>query len=205
MTFELFLIILVVGLPAYLFCNYKFASQLTNAYLYRKLAGQCILIVLTLAEYFYFNSLVMGMIFAAFVVWELLQVIGILSIIGFLTFTSKVDKKDSAIYALLFTNLKMRSLFKSENSNIYFFKNNGVNIYFDSASDDFQALSDHSLGRFKENIKEEKSKNISFENFLVLNCDDHYLSVSSSDLKLIDVDIFQMDRKHFDVLRMFKI
>lgn len=205
MTLEAFLAVLFIGLPACIFCNYKFASQLTNAYLYRKLAGQSILVILAFAEYFCFNSLAMGILFTCFIAWELLQVIVVLSIIGFITFTHKVDKKDSAIYSLLFTRFKMRSLFKSENSNVYFFKNNGVNIYFDSASEDFQPLSEHSLGRFKESIKEEKSKNISFENFLVLKCDDNYISVSSDDLRLLNIDIFNMDRNHFDVLSMLKI
>lgn len=204
MSLEIFLIVLFVGLPAYLFCNYKFASQFTNAYLYRKLAGQAILVVLSFAEYLFFNSLVMGIIFTAFIAWELLQVIGVLSIIAFITFTGKIDKRESEIFTLFFTHLKIRSLFKV-NSNIYFFKHNGVNIYFDSASDNYQSLSEYSLREFKDSIKEEKAKNISFENFLVLNCDDNYLSVSSADLQLIDVDIFNMDRNHFDLLRMLKI
>jgi hypothetical protein len=204
MSLEIFLIVLFVGLPAYIFCNYKFASQFTNAYLYRKLAGQAILVVLSFAEYLYFNSLVMGIIFTCFIAWELLQVIGVLSIIAFITFTGKVDKRESKIFTLFFTRLKMRSLFKV-NSNIYFFKNNGVNIYFDSASDNYQSLSEYSLRLFKDSLKEEKSKNISFDDFLVLNYDDNYISVSSADLQLIDVDIFNMDRSHFDVLSMLKI
>jgi hypothetical protein len=205
MSLETFLIVLFIGLPVSLFWNYKFASQFTNAYLYRKLAGQSILVVLAFAEYFYFNSLAMGIVFTCFIAWELLQLIIVLSIIGFIAFTKKLDKREYATFALFFTRFKMRTLFKSENPNIYFFKNNGVNIYFDANSDDFKSLSEDYLSRFKNNIKEEKSKSVAFEHFLILNCDDNYLSVSSDDLQLLNVDIFNMDRNHFDVLRMLKI
>lgn len=205
MTIEVFLITLFIGLPLSLFCNYKFASQFTNAYLFRKLAGYSILVILSFAEFLYFNSLAMGIILTFFIAWELFQVGTVLAIVGFLFFTGKVDKKDAKIYGLLFTNFKMRSLFKSENSNIYFFKNNGVNIYFDSASDNFHSLPERSLEHLKNSINEEKSKNVLFENFLVLQCDNNYISVSSDDLALLDVDVFSLDKNHFDVLRMLKI
>lgn len=101
--------------------------------------------------------------------------------------------------------MTMRNLLQKQNANIYFFKKNGVNIYFDSASDHFQSLTDYSLQRLKIGISLEDSKTLSLENFLVLQCDDNYISVSSDDLSLLDIDMFNMDRNHFDVLRMLKI
>lgn len=205
MTIELFLSILFIGLPIAMFFNYKFASQLTNAYLFRKLAGYGILATLAFAEYFYFNSLAMGIIFTSFVAWELLKSFCLLAIMAFLVISGKVTDKDSRIYRLLFSHIKMRNLLQSENANIYFFKKNGINIYFDSASDHFQSLTDYSLARLKLSITDEKSKTLALENFLVLQCDDNYISVTSDDLSLLDLDIFNMDRNHFDVLRMLKI
>lgn len=204
MTFEMLLAIIFIGMPLSLYCNYKFATQLTNAYLYRKLSGYGILVAFSFVEYFYFDSLVMGILFTSFVVWELLQVILLLNIIFFIVFTRKVDTKDSAIYTLFFTHFKMRHLCKAENSNIYFIKNNGVHIYFDASSEDFHLLSDSYLNRFQEVIKNEKPK-ITFKNFLVLHCEDIYISVSSDELQLIDVDMFNINRNHFDILRMLKI
>jgi len=201
MSIEIYLIFLLIGLPIYLLYNYKFASQLTNAYIFRKLTGQCILMVLAFAEYFYFDGFVMSIVSISFIGWDLLHAVCILSIIAYLVITKKVDKKDIQIYGLLFTRLKMRSL----NPNIYFFKHNGINIYFDISSDNFQSLHESYLDRFKENIKDEKSKNISFKDFLVLNCGDNYVSVSSDDLALVGVDVFNLDKNHFDVLRMLKI
>lgn len=205
MSIEIYLIFLLIGLPLSLLYNYKFASQLTNAYFFRKLSGQGILIVLAFSEYFYFNSFAMAVISIAFIAWEILKAVCILSIIAYLVISRKVDKKDLQIYGLLFTRLKMRNLCNSENPNIYFFKHNGINIYFDSSSDNFQSLHDSYFDRFKANIKEEKSKYMSFDNFLVLHCDDNYISVSSDDLSLVGVDIFNLDKNHFDVLSMLKI
>lgn len=205
MTIEFFLIVLFIALPVSLFFNYKFASQLTNAYLFRKLAGYGILVVLSVAEYFYFGSLAMGIIFTSFVAWELLKSFCLLSILIFIVVAGKVSEKDSKIYKLLFTHMTMRNLLQKQNANIYFFKKNGVNIYFDSASDHFQSLTDYSLQRLKIGISLEDSKTLSLENFLVLQCDDNYISVSSDDLSLLDIDMFNMDRNHFDVLRMLKI
>lgn len=204
MTFEMLLAIIFIGMPISLYCNYKFATQLTNAYLYRKLSGYGILVALSFVEYFYFDSLVMGIVFTSFIVWELLQVVLLLSIIFFIVFTGKINAKDSAVYTLFFTHFKMRNLCRSENSNIYFIKKNGVNIYFDASSEDFQPLSDIYLSRFPEVIKNEKPK-ITFKNFLVLHCEDIYISVSSDELQLIDVDMFNINRNHFDILRMLKI
>lgn len=205
MSIEFYIIFILIGLPIYFLYNYKFASQLTNAYIFRKLTGQCILMVLAFAEYFYFDGLVMSIVSISFIGWELLHAVCILSIIAYLVITKKVDKKDIQIYGLLFTQLKMRSLCKSENPNIYFFKHNGINVYFDSSSDSFQSLHESYFDQFKANIKEEKSKYMSFDNFLVLNCDDNYISVSSDDLSLVGVDVFNLDKNHFDVLRMLKI
>lgn len=205
MSIEFYIIFLLIGLPIYFLYNYKFASQLTNAYIFRKLTGQCILMVLAFAEYFYFDGFVMSIVSISFIGWELLHAVCILSIIAYLVITKKVDKKDIQIYGLLFTRLNMRSLCKSENPNIYFFKHNGINVYFDISSENFQSLHESYLDRFKENIKEEKSNKISFKDFLVLHCGDNYLSVSSDDLSLVDVDIFNLDRNHFDVLSMLKI
>lgn len=205
MSIEFFIIFLLVGLPISLLYNYKFASQLTNAYFFRKIAGQAILIVLAFAEYFYFDGFVMSIVSMSFIGWELLQAVCILSILAYLVLTKKVDKKDIQIYGLLFTRLKMRSLSKSENPNIYFFNHNGINVYFDISSDNFQSLHESYLDRFKENIKKEKSKSISFKDFLVLHCGDNYISVSSDDLSLVGVDIFNLDKNHFDVLSMLKI
>lgn len=205
MSIEIYLIFVLIGLPIYLLYNYKFASQLTNAYIFRKLTGQCILMVLAFAEYFYFDGFVMSIVSISFIGWELLHAVCILSIIVYLVITKKVDKKDIQIYGLLFTRLKMRNLMKSENPNIYFFKHNGINIYFDISSDNFQSLHESYLDRFKENIKDEKSKNIAFKDFLVLHCSDNYVSVSSDDLALVGVDVFNLDKNHFDVLRMLKI
>lgn len=201
MSIEFYIIFLFIALPLSLLYNYKFASQLTNAYIFRKLTGQCILMVLAFAEYFYFDGFVMSIVSISFIGWDLLHAVCILSIIAYLVITKKVDKKDIQIYGLLFTRLKMRSL----NPNIYFFKHNGINIYFDISSDNFQSLHESYLDRFKENIKDEKSKNISFKDFLVLNCGDNYVSVSSDDLALVGVDVFNLDKNHFDVLRMLKI
>lgn len=205
MSIEFFIIFLLVGLPISLLYNYKFASQLTNAYFFRKIAGQAILIVLAFAEYFYFDGFVMSIVSMSFIGWELLQAVCILSILAYLVLTKKVDKKDIQIYGLLFTQLKMRSLSKSENPNIYFFNHNGINVYFDISSDNFQSLHESYLDRFKENIKKEKSKSISFKDFLVLHCGDNYISVSSDDLSLVGVDILNLDKNHFDVLSMLKI
>lgn len=205
MSIEFFIIFLLIGLPISLLYNYKFASQLTNAYFFRKIAGQAILIVLAFAEYFYFDGFVMSIVSMSFIGWELLQAVCILSILAYLVLTKKVDKKDIQIYGLLFTRLKMRSLSKSENPNIYFFNHNGINVYFDISSDNFQSLHESYLDRFKENIKKEKSKSISFKDFLVLHCGDNYISVSSDDLSLVGVDIFNLDKNHFDVLSMLKI
>jgi hypothetical protein len=205
MSIEFYIIFLLIGLPLSLLYNYKFASQLTNAYFFRKLSGQVILIVLAFAEYFYFTSFAMSVISMSFIAWEILKGVCILSIIAYLVITKKVDKKDLQIYGLLFTQLKMRNLCNSENPNIYFFKHNGINVYFDISSDNFQSLHESYFDRFKANIKEEKSKYMSFDNFLVLHCGDNYISVSSDDLSLVGVDIFNLDKNHFDVLSMLKI
>lgn len=205
MSIEIYLIFLLIGLPIYALFNYKFASQLTNTYFFRKLSGQGILIVLALAEYFYFKSFAMSILSMSFMLWEFIQAFCILSIISYLVLTKKVTEKDVKIYKLLMTRLNMRCLIKSKNANIYFFKNNGITVYFDSASDQFNDLTEYSLNRFKENIKDEKSKELSLENFLIFHSNNNYISVSSDDLSLVDVDIFNVDKNHFDVLSMLKI
>ena len=80
--------------------------------------------VMAVAEYFYFGSLAMGIIFTSFVAWELLKSFCLLSILIFIVVTGKVTEKDSRIYKLLFTHMTMRNLLQKQNANIYFFKFN---------------------------------------------------------------------------------
>jgi len=205
MSFEVFLIILCIGLPIYVLYNYKFAVHLTNTYLYRKIGGVAILLSLAIAEYWYFKSTAMAIILTCVLAWETFKLLGVVSIIAYIVFTKKVDDKERNNYRLFFTNLTVRAFFKSKNPNVYFLKRNGIQLYYDSTSDCFKSMTDSSLDRFKEGMKTEKLDNVSLENFLVLLYNNQYLSVSSDDLSLLGIDLFDIDKNHFEVLRMFKI
>lgn len=205
MTFELFLTIVGICLPLYIFYTYKFASHLTNAYLYRKFSGISILLVMAFTEYYYHESLVMGLVAVLFLAWESLKLISVVGIIAYIVLTKKTTDKEIDSYRLFFTNIRIRSFFKSENPNVYFIKKNGLKIYFDSTSHCFEVMSDLSLDRFKLGIKEEKLKDISLQNFLILSHQNQYVSVSTDDLLMLDIDLLNIDKNHFDILRMFKI
>lgn len=205
MPFESFLIFLCIGIPVYILFNYKFATCMNNIYLYRKIGGVAILLSLAIAEYWYFKSTAMAIVLTCILLWEVFKMLGVVSIIGYIVFTKKVDDKERNNYRLFFTNLHVRAFFKSKNPNVYFLKRNGIQLYYDSNSDCFESMTESSLERFKEGMKTEKLDNVSLENFLVLLYDNQYLSVSSSDLSLLDIDLFDIDRSHFEILRMFKI
>lgn len=128
------------------------------------------------------------------------------AITWFVIFTQQVDIDSLPSLKLFLKNLKVRSFYFSKgNSNIYFLNNGGVNIYFDKHSSDFDALSNAHVTYFAHLLVDKTYNKIELNKFVILNVKERFMSVSSEELKTLDVPIEKITKEHFDLLQMMKI
>lgn len=206
MTLILFILLACIALPLQCFLNYKLSPDFSNVYWIKSLIATGSLAIAALVEFTYFQSSVFALLFTFAMGYIFLKFLMFASVTLYVFLADKVDVDSLSSMKLFWKNPKVRSFYLSKgNSNIYFLSNDGVNIYFDKHSAKFEALSNSHVSYFAQSIVDKTFKPIELNKFVILNCDDRFMSVSSEDLKEIDVPIEKINKSHFDLLAMVRI
>ena len=206
MSLFLFVVFACITLPMHLLLNYKLSPDFSNAYLIKSLVITVALAIAAIVEYTYFTSTVFALLFAFAMGYIFLKFLMFAAITWFVIFTQQVDIDSLPSLKLFLKNLKVRSFYFSKgNSNIYFLNNGGVNIYFDKHSSDFDTLSNAHVTYFANSLVDKTYNTIELNKFVILNVKERFMSVSSEELKTLDVPIEKITKEHFDLLQMMKI
>lgn len=206
MTLILFILLACITLPLQCLLNYKVSPDFSNTYWIKSLIPTAALAIAALVEFSYFQSSVFALLFIFAMGYIFLKFLMFASVNLYVYLADKVDSDSIASMKLFFTNMKVRSFYLSKgHSNIYFINNDGVNIYFDKHSADFEPLSNHHVTYFAQSVIDKSFKPIELNKFVILNCDNRFMSVSSEELKTLDVPLEKITKAHFDLLQMVKI
>lgn len=206
MSLFLFVVFACIALPMQFLLNYKLSPDFSNAYLIKSLVPTLTLAIAAIVEYTYFTSTVFSLLFAFAMGYIFLKFLMFAALTSFVIFTEQIEIDSIPSIKLFFKNLKVRSFYLSKgNSNIYFLNNDGVNIYFDKHQSEFDTLSNAHVTYFANSLIDKSYKKIELNKFVILNLNEKYMSVSSEELKTLDVPIERITKEHFDLLQMLKI
>lgn len=206
MSLVLFVVMACITIPLQCVLNYKVSPDFSNSYWIKSLMPTGTLAIAALIEAIYFQSSVFALLFAFAMGYIFLKFLMFASVHLYVFLNDKIDSDSIPSMRLFFTNLKVRSFYLSKgNSNIYFLKNDGVNIYFDKHSAEFEPLSTHHVAYFAQSLIDKTFKPIELNKFVILNCGERFMSVSSEELKTLDVPLEKITKAHFDLLQMIKI
>lgn len=206
MSLFLFVVFACIAIPMQFLINYKLTPDFSNAYLIKSLVPTVALAIAAIIEYTYFISTVFALLFAFSMGYIFLKFLMFAAITYYVIFTDKIESDSLPSMKLFLKNFKVRSFYFSKgNSNIYFLNNDGVNIYFDKHSSEFDTLSNAHVTYFVNSLVDNTCKKIELNKFVILNFKERFMSVSSEELKTLDVPIEKITKAHFDLLQMMKI
>lgn len=196
----------VIALSLQCLLGYKFTTHFSYLPLIKKMSLTISFAIMAIAELFYFETTAFPTFFYILICYVLFPYI-VLFLITFYVFkTEKTDAENRPSIALFLYKFKIRNYFLSKGaSNIHFFKNDGVNVYFEKYSARFDRLNEYELEHFKNNLKNNTMEHVEMHKFVILNVKDDYMSLSSDDLMFLDVPLDKITRRHFDMLSMLHI
>lgn len=206
MTLFLFVLIASIGLPIQAFFNYKVTADFSKYGFIKNMDFSFSLAFLSFLEYSYFNTLYMAIVFStvmAFIVFKILVYFGIMV---YVLSGDKVEGDNLSVVKLFLKTLKVRNFHLSKNkTELYFVNNDGVNIYFGNPYTEFPALCSDHVNHFNKNLIGNTLKHVYMHNFLILNVNNDYISLSSEELSMLDVRVDKITKRHFEIAKMMKI
>lgn len=196
----------VIALSLQGLLGYKFTTHFSYRPLIKKMALTISFAIIAVAELLYFETTAVPTLFYILICYVLFPYIVLFFITFYVFKTEKTDADNRPSIALFLYRFKIRNYFLSKGcSNIHFFKNDGVNVYFEKYSATFERLNEHELEHFKNNLKNNTMEHVEMHKFVILNFKDDYMSLSSDDVMCLDVSLDKITRRHFDMLRMIYI
>lgn len=206
MSLVLFIVLACIALPLQFLLNYKLTPDFSNTYLIKSLVPTIGLAVAAVIEFMYFQSTMFALLFGFSMGYIFLKFLMFAAITSYVIFTDKIEADELPSMQLFLKNIKVRSFYFSKgNSNIYFLNNDGVNIYFDKHSAEFETLPNDHVTYFANSVLDKAYKPIEINKFVIVSLAERYMSISSEELKSLNVPIEQITKEHFDLLQMMKI
>jgi len=201
-----FSMFVIIALSLQCVLGYKFTTHFSYRPLIQKIALISSFAIIAIVEIFYFKTFTFATLFGVFSCYVLFPYIMLFLITFYLFKIDRIDSENRQSTAFFLNIFKIRSYFLSKGcSNIYFFKNDGVSIYFEKYSTQFERLPSHHLEYFKHDLDTAVMQHVELSKFIVLIFDGECISLSSNDFAELGVSLDKINRQHFDLVRMIRI
>jgi len=112
----------------------------------------------------------------------------------------------NTVDALFYLNLKVRQFCSSDQvSNTFFYKNDGLIVFFGEPETSFEAMTYGDLLTFKQSLVQPVMGHVKFGGFLVIKDKDDYISLSSSEFEMLNVPVTDINQDHLTLIKMARI
>lgn len=107
---------------------------------------------------------------------------------------------------LFYLHLKVRQFCSTDQmSNTFFYKNDGLIVFFGDPDTSFEAMTPNRLVFFQESLVQSTMGHVDFGGFLVIKDKDGYISLSSSEFEMLNVPVTDINQDHLTLIKMARI
>lgn len=208
MTFSFMAAITIIIQFIFGVLEYKYPKSLTNGRLIKRLIPLFLLSALALLEYVMTGSHYLTYFLG--VCLALLFIISLGEICKYFQVRRlskrEADFNTNTTEALFYLNWKIKNFCSTDQvSNTFFFKQDDLIIFFGEPDSSFKAMDKTKLQLFKDSLTQSTMGHIKFGGFLVIKNKDDYISLSSDELKMLNVPITKINQETFKAIEMLKI
>lgn len=202
--------LIMVGIFQFLsvFWEHKRPRSVTDFKISWSIVTQIFLSVLALSEYLTFGTFYTSYLLAFALLMAMLNFIGhFVKYCGFLwksKFHTNFNKNTADV--LFYLNLKIRQLCSVDKiSQTFFYKNDGLTIFFGEPEKTFSVMSETILELFKNNLTACTMANVDFGSFVIIKDKENYISLSSDELRTLNIPLTGIDRNYLTLIEMSRI
>jgi hypothetical protein len=190
------------------FWEHKRPRSVTEFKISWSIITQIFLSVLALSEYLTFCTFYTSYLLAFALLMAMLNFIGHFIKYSCFLWKSKFHPHFNKNHAdvIFYLNLRIRQLCSVDKiSQTFFYKNDGLTIFFGDPDKHFSVLSETLLQLFKNNLTACTMANIDFGSFVIVKDKENYISLSSDELKTLDIPLTGIDRNYLALIEMSRI
>jgi len=207
MTFSFMLAITSILQCLHGVLEFKYPKSLNMTQMLKRWLPVCLLSGLAFLEYFlsgayyftYFLAVCLGLLFIA-------SMGTVFKYIYIFKESKKQGFNKNTTDALFYLHWKVRNFCSTDQvSDTFFFKQDGLTVFFGEPDSSFEAMDKTKLQLFKESLTQSTMGHIKFGGFLVIKNKDDYISLSSYQFKMLNVPITKINQDTFKAIEMLKI
>lgn len=190
------------------FSEYKYPKSLNNLRILKRMSPALLLAGLALIQYLNDDGHYLTYFLAITLVLLVIMSLGDIIKLPYILFKSKTDPDFNpfTLESLFFLNFKIRNFCSTDQvSNTYFFKQDGLTVFFGMPNSSFQAMSAKQLETFKDSLTKPTMGHVKFGGFLVVKQNDKYTSLSSEEFHMMNIPLTHINQDSFKVIEMLKI
>ena len=103
-------------------------------------------------------------------------------------------------------HLKVRQFCSTDRmSGTFFYKNDGLIVFFGKPETKFDAMSPSDLVFFQESLVQSTMGHVNFGGFLVIKDKNDYISLSSAEFEMLNVPVTDINQDHLTLIKMARI
>ena len=190
------------------FWEHKRPRSVTDFKISLSIITQIFLSVLTLSEYLTFGTFYTSYLLAFALLMAMLNFIGHFVKYSIFLWKSKfhVHFNKNTVDVIFYLNLKIRQLCSVDKiSQTFFYKNDGLTIFFGEPDKSFSVMTETILQLFKNNLTACTMANVDFGSFVIVKDKENYISLSSNELRSLDIPLTGIDRNYLALISMSRI
>lgn len=206
--FLLMVILTGIVLCIHALSEYKYPKSLNNLRILKRVSPVLLLAGLSLIQYLSDDGYYLTYFLAVTLVLLVIMCLGDIVKLPYILFKSKTDPNFNpfTLESLFFLNFKIRNFCSTDQvSNTYFFKQDGLTVFFGMPNSSFQAMSANQLQTFKDSLTQPTMGHVKFGGFLVIEQHGKYTSLSSEEFRMMNIPITHINQDSFKVIEMLKI
>lgn len=208
MTFPVMLIMVGIFQLFSGFWEYKCPRSVTGFKISRSIVIQLVISGLALAEFFIFGTFYSSYLLATAFLIATISFVSYFIKSGYFQFKYKSDinfNKNTAD-VLFYLNLKVRQFCSTDQmSNTFFYKNDGLIVFFGNPESTFLTMNKSTLQLFKDSLIQSTMGHVKFGGFIVIKDKDDYISLSSDEFAMLNVAVTDINKDHLKLIQMARI
>lgn len=206
MTFPVMLIMVAIFQLFSGFWEYKCPRSVTGFKISRAVVIQLVLSGLALSEFFIFGTFYSSYLLAVAFIIATISFISYFIKSVYFKYKSGRNTNRKTVDILFYIHLKVRQFCSSDQmSNTFFYKNDGLIVFFGNPDTSFQAMNNATLQLFKDSLTQSTMGHVNFGGFVVIKDNHEYISLSSGEFALLGVAVTDINQDHLKLIHMARI
>lgn len=207
MTLPVMLIMVVIFQLLIVFWEHKRPRSVTGFKISWAIIIQMSLSVVALSEFFIFGTFYSSYLLASALFLAMMNFIGHFIKYSHFLWKSKFDTNfnKNTTDVLFYLNFKIQQLCSiNKVSNTFFYKNDGLIVFFGEPETTFSAMHRDALQFFKESVKH-SACHLRFGGFVIIKDKENYISLSSDEIKMLEIPVTNINQDYLSLIQMNRI